>query len=178
MSGLLKRAIRISNWSAKTISYGAEVVVFILVILVSYSAVSRYVFSKAVYFAEEIGGLLLMAAGFLAFPYVFTVGGHVRVTLLLDKVPKGVRRWYEVAVGVMSLIFLGIFIKLSWDFVYTSYQWDCHTVDAHLYEVPWMALLPVGAVGLAIAVLLSCINEAHGIIAKTEEKENETIYIG
>ena len=124
---------------------------------------------------EEVGGLLLMAISFLSFAYVFSVGRHIKVTLITDKLPQPAKNWLEVVVGVATLVYFGFFIKLSWDFVYYSYLQDCHTATARLYEVPWMALMPTGTIVCAIVVLVFTIVKAYSTVAKRERKKEAEV---
>ena len=165
-----ERATGVSYRATEVLSYGAEVCIMALVVLVSYSAISRYVFSKGVYFMEEFGSILLAAIAFLSFAYAFAVGRHVNVTFIISKFPKAVRNWWEVGRNLVCLFFLFVWFKLLFDFVYTSYEMNCHSVDAHIYLVPWMALMPLGVMVFAIAVLMFCINRAYENVTKVEEK--------
>ena len=172
---MIQRTEKISHGISRVLSIGAEVCICALIGLVSYSAISRYAFSQGIYFMEEVGGLLLMAISFLSFAYVFSLGRHIKVTLITDKLPKAIKNWLEVAVGVVSLVYFAIFIKLSLDFVYRSYQLDCHTVDARLYEVPWMALMPAGIIVCAIVVLAFSIGKVYSTVAKIGRKKEAEV---
>ena len=178
MPKMLKRLKGIAYGISKTISFGGELAICVLILLVSYSAISRYLFSQGVPFMEELGGLLLMAIAFLTFAYVFIIERHIKVTLITNKLPRMVRGWFELAAGVLTLAFLIIFIKLSWEFVRVSIQLDCHTVNANLYEVPWMALMPAGAGVLALTVLVFCIDRAYKLISKKELMEEKEVAKG
>lgn len=178
VSKVLQKAKEVTDSISEILSFGAKISLCALVGLVAYSAFSRYVLLKAVHFMAETGGLLLMSIGFLSFAYVFTIGGHIKLTILTDKLPQRIRSWLEVVMSLLSLAYFIIFIKLSLDFVYTSYLADCHSVDAHLYEVPWMALMPIGIIIFAIVVLVFCIDKAHSALTTVKEKGKEEVVIG
>jgi len=165
-----ERAKRISYRAAEVLSYGAEACIMALVLLVTYSAISRYVFSKAVYFMEELGSILLAAIAFLSFAYAYTTGRHVNVTLIFSKFSKAVRNRWEVGINLVCLFFLFVWFKLMFDFVYTSYKINAHSANARIYLVPWMALIPLGLIVFAVAVLMFCINRAYKNVTKVEEK--------
>jgi len=79
----------------------------------------------------------------------------------------------EVVAGILAFLFLVLFVKLTYDFTYDSYLLDCHTYDARLYEVPWMAIMPLGGAIFAIAVLVFCTERIWNIVKKTEQKIEE-----
>lgn len=160
----------ISDYISKVLCAGSQLLVCALIVIVCYSTISRYVFSRAVGFTEELGAIFLTGIAFLSFAYVFSIGAHIRVTIVSDKLPKVVRSWVEIIAGLLGLAYSVMIIKLGWEFVYFSYLLDCHSPDSHIYEVPWMAAIPIGMLAFAIAFLVFCIDKVHAI-KKREVKE-------
>lgn len=50
----------------------------------------------------EICGFLLAAASFLALAHTLVNGGHIRVSILIDRLPKGIRRTAEAITGLAA----------------------------------------------------------------------------
>lgn len=50
----------------------------------------------------EICGFLLAAASFLALAHTLVNGGHIRVSTLIDRLPKGLRRAAEAIIGLVA----------------------------------------------------------------------------
>ena len=163
---MLKHVEKLPYSASEIINYGAEGCLFCLVILVTYSAVARYVFTAPVYFMEEASALLFMALSLLSFAYTFSVKRHIRISFITNLFPMKVRDWFEVVAGVVSLFYLIVFIKLSYNFVYLSYLQNCHTTNAYIYEVPWMALMPMSMIVFAVVILEFCISKVRNIITK------------
>lgn len=151
---MLERVQKVINHGSKVFGAAGGFAIAFLAILVAYSAISRYAFDKAVFFMEELAGLLLLTCAFLSFAYVFVQGRHIKLTLITDKLPLWARNWLEIITGVVSLFYLILFTKLSYDFTYTSFRLDCHSHDAGLYEVPWMAIMPLSILMFSLAVLM------------------------
>ena len=170
---MLKRVKMVTDRVGEVFGAISGVAIFAIVSVVAYSTVSRYVFNRSVPWMEEMAGLLLMACCFLAFPFVFTKGVHIKVTLLTGKVPPKARMYMEVVAGILAFLFLILFVKLTYDFTYESYLLDCHTYDARLYEVPWQAVMPLGGAIFAIVVLVFCIEKIGNIVKKTEQEPGE-----
>jgi len=151
-----------------------------MVLLVTYSSISRYVFGVAVSYMEEVAGLFLMVASFSSFAYVFVQKGHVRVTLILFRLPPKIRVIFELAIRFMLLFYMIVFTKLGYGFVVMSYRLDCHTADSGLYEVPWMAVMPVSGFIFALILVISCIQYIkvifkQGMNGTGSEQDRETI---
>jgi TRAP-type C4-dicarboxylate transport system permease small subunit len=151
---LLGRAQRVINRGSTVLHRCSGIVIGCLTVLVAYSAISRYAFNRAVFFVEELAGLLLVVSAFLAFAYVFTQGGHIKLTLITSRLPPRVRGLLEIVVSVVAFGYLIILTKLSYDFVWRSYLLDCHSNDAGLYEVPWMSAMPLGLLMFSLVVLM------------------------
>lgn len=141
-------------------------------VIVTYSSISRYVFGVAVSYMEEVAGLLLMVVSFTSIAYIFIKGGHIRVMLILGNLPPTLKSIVELITRFILLFYLIIFTKVSYSFVLTSYMLDCHTADSNLYEVPWMAVMPLSGLVFAIVVFVSCLEPLWNVISgKTNKLE-------
>ncbi|ERS85020.1 TRAP transporter small permease [Halomonas sp. PBN3] len=60
----------------------------------------------------EISGFLLVGASFLGLAYTFVHGGHIRVTLLIGRLPPALRAWVEVFCLVVAL---ALCLYLAWN---------------------------------------------------------------
>ena len=140
------------------------IAVLVMVLLVTYSSISRYVFGMAVSWMEEVAGLLLMVVSFCSFAYVFVKGGHIRVVLILDQFSEKVRGYMELGTRMILLFYLIVFTILGYDFVAYSFQLNCHTASSNLYEAPWMAVMPVSGFLFGVVVLISCVEPIWDIV--------------
>ncbi|MDX1709636.1 MAG: TRAP transporter small permease [Rhodovibrionaceae bacterium] len=102
----------------------------------------------------EFAGFFLAAASFLALPYTLRRGGHIRVNLLLQHVPAGLRRWLEAWCTLVAAAISGYFAYYMADLVYAS--WRFGDVSPGMVAVPiWLpqTSLLLGLVVLTIALL-------------------------
>lgn len=181
---MLRRVKVVIDRAGVVLATLSGVSILAIVSIVSYSTISRYAFNRPMAWMEEMAGLLLMACCFLAFPFVFAKGVHIKVTLLTGKVPSTARMCMEIVSGILAFLYLALFVKLTYDFTYDSYLLDCHTYDARLYEVPWMGVMPLGGAIFAIFVLFFCIDRIWNLIKKTgleyreevEERKEERVF--
>jgi TRAP-type C4-dicarboxylate transport system permease small subunit len=129
---------------------------------------------------EEVAGLLLMVASFSSFAYVFVKKGHVRVSLIIHRLPPKLRIIQELVIRFMLLFYMIVFTKLGYGFVVMSYRLDCHTADSGLYEVPWMAVMPLSGLIFSLILIISCVQYIksilqHGLSARGSDQGRETI---
>ena len=97
----------------------------------------------------EICGFLLAAASFLALAHTLTVGGHIRVGVLIERLPTRVRRIVEAVVG-LAAVGLGIYMtvamaKLTWK------SWAFNDVSYGFIPVP--LALPQAAMTFGLGLL-------------------------
>lgn len=101
----------------------------------------------------EIAGYLLAAASFLALAGSFRAGAHIRVNLLLRRLPAGLRHWFELGCLTLALavalLFLWFFGHLAWG----SFRFG--DVSPGLIAIPlWLpqAVMTLGLLVFAIAL--------------------------
>ncbi|MCL7928399.1 TRAP transporter small permease [Halomonas llamarensis] len=61
---------------------------------------------------SEISGFLLVGASFLGLAYTFIHGGHIRVTLVIGRLPAAARVWVEVFCLTVALV---LCVYLAWN---------------------------------------------------------------
>ena len=65
----------------------------------------RHVANAPLHFTEELVGLLMTAAFFLALPLVTLRAEHVRVTIVIANLPDRIARWVGVCAGLFGAAF-------------------------------------------------------------------------
>jgi TRAP-type C4-dicarboxylate transport system permease small subunit len=102
----------------------------------------------------EICGFLLAAASFLALAYTLTIGGHIRVGILVERLPQGARRILETATGAAAALLAGYFTYAVGELALKS--WRFNDVSYGFVPVPlWLpqAVMAIGLGLLAIALI-------------------------
>ncbi len=104
--------------------------------------------------ADDIVGWLCAATAFLALGHTFRRGELVRVGLLIEHLPPGLRRRFALAALGITVVFVGYMVYAVVRFVYLSWQFD--EVAQGLIQIPiWIpqTSFVLGAVILFVAVL-------------------------
>lgn len=125
--------------------------------LLGASVVMRHLASAPFRFTEELVGLLVTAAFFLALPLVTLNAEHVRVRLLVAALPPGAQRVAAVAAGLLGAAFCLWFVRLCLPWLDFAMARGIRTEVARLLMYPWMALLPLSLLLTAVAFVLRAV---------------------
>ena len=153
MTAFLNRLDRTLNALYRVCGYIAALCMVAIGVLVTTSIVTRL---SGLYVPglTEYSGYAMAAGSFFALAYTFVEGGHIRVELVLGRLPAPARRAAEIwclGVAVAVTAFLAWYMtRLTW----FSWQFGEYSegADAILLYKPQLAAM-TGAIVLAIAVL-------------------------
>lgn len=126
----------------------------VLITLIITAQIVGRIFGFIVPSAEDFSGYSLAAATFFGLAYTFREGGHIRVTLVIQKWGEGSRYFQELLVLVMALLLVSFMSFYSIHMVWESYVFE--EVSSGYVSIPiWMPQVPValGIVMLNIAIL-------------------------
>lgn len=103
--------------------------------------------------ATDYAGYAMAAASFLAFAYALNHGSHIRVSIVLNTVPKPVRRWLEIWCFGIGAATMWYFVWYGQRFVYWSWKFGdvSQGQDATPLWIPQSVML-AGAAILAVAL--------------------------
>lgn len=112
----------------------------------------------------EFSGYAMAAASYFALAYTFRAGGHIRVTMLLNRLPPAARAWAErycLTVGAGLSTYLAFYMsQLTW------YSWifeeRSEGGDAILIWIPQSAAA-LGAIVLALCVAHALVRALAGL---------------
>ena len=124
--------------------------------------------------AEDISGYALAASTFFGLAYTFHQGGHIRVTLVIQKWPPRVRFVQELAVLILGFGLAAFMAYYSWHMVWES--WVFGEVSHGYIPIPiWIPQIPValGALAFCIAILDDLIAVLRKRTPSYEQHENE-----
>lgn len=104
--------------------------------------------------SEDFAGWLLSATVFFGLAYTFNAGGHIRVSILLIRLNKTVRRYFEIFNLIIGLLVSGYLAFYTFYTVIESFQYD-EVTDTYLAVPLGFVQLPmaIGSLFLFIAIL-------------------------
>ena len=90
------------NW---VIMVGGSIVILAIVLLVVADVSGRYLFNSPIKGSLELSGVMLAIVAFLCFSYALIQRTHIRMTLLLDRLPVRLQLIAEIVAGVAGIVF-------------------------------------------------------------------------
>ncbi len=132
--------------------YAAAALLAVLCFFVAISAIMRYLVGSPFRFTEELVGLLFVATVFLTLPLCFVLNRNISMSLIVDRLPAGVRRITDVFGFLACLAFVWLFGSASLQFALQSLNLESRSDMAELLLWPWMLVMPisVACVGLIL----------------------------
>ncbi len=95
----------------------ASGLVAIMMVLVCFEVLMRYVFSKPPLVADEFAGYLLVAVSFFGISQAFLEGSHVRITFLADRLSRKKAQWSRLVILLLSELFVIIMVYSNYDYL-------------------------------------------------------------
>lgn len=154
MSGFrhgMRRGLEASALAMATMSAMAMVAI---VGVIMTSVVMRKALNAPLHVTEEVVGLLLSSALFLGLPYVTLTARHVRVSIVADNLPAGLRPATRVAAMAIGFGFFAWLVWVSIPWFQFAFDRALRTQTTRLLLWPWMAMLPL-SLGLTAVIFLA-----------------------
>jgi TRAP-type C4-dicarboxylate transport system permease small subunit len=99
----MQRVVDRCEWALTLLSAAATA---IMMLLTTADAGGRYLFNRPILVAYELTtNYLMIAAVFLAMPYAYRQGANIRVTFLVERLPRAARLVVDHAVQLVSLAY-------------------------------------------------------------------------
>lgn len=133
----------------------------LIVIMIGASVTMRYLAYTPFRFTEELVGLLMTAAFFLALPLVTLRAEHVRVQVLVAALSKTARLWVTRLAAAFGAVFCLWFFALCLPWFEFAFERNIKTEVGRLLMYPWMALLPLSMILTMLAFVLRVVSVAQ-----------------
>jgi len=133
--------------------------------LVGTSVAMRHIASAPFRFTEELVGLLMTAAFFLALPLVTLNAEHVRVQILVASLPVRFTLWAGIAAAVFGVSFSLWFFWLGVPWFEFAFQRSIKTEVGRLLMYPWMGLVPLSMLLTSLAFVVRAINSNDATVS-------------
>jgi TRAP-type C4-dicarboxylate transport system permease small subunit len=130
----------------------ANLAVAAMAILVTVTAISRYVFNWTPGWADSVCAFLVAFAVFMGAGYTLMKEQHVRITFAFKKLPLRVQNAVELVCGFLALLYVGYLIYSTSELALMSYRLNSRTPDGLLLS-PLQIFLPIGLLMLFVALL-------------------------
>lgn len=128
-------------------------------LLVSAEVISRRLFNLPIPGQLELGELLMPPIIFLAITYTQSTGGHVRMTLAIDRLPAGWRRASEIFVKLLSIGVCAVLCFYSARYAWRAWEFRDVTMSPPYFLIwPSALMVPIGLFLLTLRIYLETLH--------------------
>jgi len=170
MNGLLK-VIKVIEKLIDLLSGRLQAgLIFLLMVMLLIEVLTRYILRAPLSIAEEMGGYLLVCITFMGLAYTWKEHGHVRVTLLVSRLPERGARLLRFITLILATAFTLPLIKACWDLLADSILFQSRS--GSWLRIPLVypqTVLLIGAVLLFWQLLVEVVK---AVIAMKKTQEN------
>ena len=145
-------------------------IVFFLMVMLMTEVVTRYVLMSPLAIAEEMGGYLLVSICFMGLAYTWKERGHVRVSLLINRLPAKVSHLLRIFTLTLATVFTVLLIKGCYELLLDSLLFESRSGSWMRTPLVYpQTILLIGAIMLFLQLVAELI-KISGILKKTQEK--------
>lgn len=147
------------------------VVIFLLMVMLLVEVLTRYILRAPLSIAEEMGGYMLVSITFMGLAYTWKEKGHVRVTLIISRLPERAARLVRFIALILATVFTLPLIKACYDLLADSLLFESRSGSWLRTPLVYpQTILLVGAVLLFLQLLVEIIKAIIAI--KRPEEHN------
>ncbi len=149
----LKRVLQKMN---RGIAFGGMFLLIPMMLLTTADVIGRSYFRRPITGTYELSSYLLAVFILLGVAYTYQVGGHVRVTMFVSKLPDRIATGVSIVTTLLSLFIIAVLGWQGW-----VLGWEEKTVSEQLRipELPFRLLVFLAAVNLWIELLIDLVTK-------------------
>ena len=147
------------------LNYGANLAIFIIMVVTVADVFMRYIFNSPVRGAYELSETMMVGAVFLALAYTQKQKGHVSVQIFSSRLPAKAQTLLATIILFLSF---GVFVLITWQGGRMAWEaliigdYTEGTVEWPLW--PGRAVVAVGAGLLCLRLMFGFLNKVHHLL--------------
>ena len=146
------------------------VIVFFLMVMLLVEVLTRYVLRSPLSVADEMGGYLLVSISFMGLAYTWKERGHVRVSLLISRLPDKIAHLLRFVTLILATLFTLPLMKACYDLISDSLLFESRSGSWLRTPLAYpQAILLIGAIMIFLQLVAEII-KATIAVSKPEEK--------
>ncbi len=161
LQGAVRRITRALAWAS------GAIILIGCGLLITLDVVTRAIFRRGMVESFELSGYALAAAIGLGAAWTVTSKGNIRVDILLERLPSGLRRTLDL---VAAVAFAVVALSLAWfAFGTLAYSWSVDARSVSTLRTPlWLpqALWWAGLAWLAVVAVLTPLFAMRALVAR------------
>jgi len=145
-------------------------IIFFLMIMLLVEVLTRYILRSPLSIADEMGGYLLVSITFMGLAYTWKEKGHVRVSLLISRLPDKLAHLLRFIMFILATVFTLPLMKACYDLVSDSLLFESRSGSWLRTPLAYpQTILLIGAILLFLQLVAEII-KATIALRKSEEK--------
>jgi TRAP-type C4-dicarboxylate transport system permease small subunit len=128
----------------------------LMMILVVVEVFTRYVLDRPLMVADEVSAYMLVALSFLGLAYTWRQGGHVRITILVSRLPGKAAAWVRLIGLIMTFIFMIELDRAAYKMIVYALQINLRSSTWLMFPLFWPQLTVF--IGFVLLTLLLVID--------------------
>ena len=145
-------------------------IIFFLMVMLLVEVLTRYILRSPLSIADEMGGYLLVAITFMGLAYTWKEKGHVRVSLLVSRLPDKLAHMLRFITLILATIFTIPLIKACYDLISDSILFESRSGSWLRTPLAYpQTILLIGAIMLFLQLVAEII-KATVAMGESEEK--------
>jgi TRAP-type C4-dicarboxylate transport system permease small subunit len=155
------------------LTYAATVIIIGVMVFICAEVVMRYAFNSPIPGHLEGSELLVPIIVFFAISYTQSQRGHVGMTLVIDSLSPGTRRYVEISTLLLSVLTCAVLSYFSFKYAYNEWVIDDVTMTPPYWRVwPSAAAIPIGYMLISMRLYLQALHLiAPGLYAEDDVVE-------
>jgi TRAP-type C4-dicarboxylate transport system permease small subunit len=145
-------------------------IIFFLMVMLLVEVLTRYILRSPLSIADEMGGYLLVTITFMGLAYTWKEKGHVRVSLLINRLPDKFAHPLRFITLILATVFTLPLIKACYDLISDSLLFESRSGSWLRTPLAYPQIfLLIGAIMLFLQLVAEII-KATIAMSKSEEK--------
>lgn len=162
IAALLESAVTGLSWAMTAV---AALAVGLIVAILLFSAVQRYVLASPFPQTEELAAFLFVVVAFFSIPLGFLKGRQIRIVALWRKLPPALQGWAAILGHLLTIFVLVMIIQETGAFAHLSYEFGSRSWNADFLEWPWQAVIPGSLAVMVLAVAARLLADLGRVLA-------------
>ena len=168
---ILQKMVDIVEWLTDLLSGRLQaIIIFLLMVMLLLEVLTRYILNSPLSIADEMGGYLLVAITFMGLAYTWKEKGHVRVSLLISRLPDKFGQQLRFITLILATVFTLPLIKACYDLISDSLLFESRSGSWLRTPLAYpQTILLIGAIMLFLQLVAEII-KATIAMSKSEVK--------
>ena len=158
----------LNNYLNKIYKFSGYLAAFFLILVATFIliGISSRIFGFYIRGLSEYSGYCMAASSFFALAYTFVEGGHIRITLFLEKISGSKKKYLEIWCLIIASFFSGYLAFYFIKMLIISYKFQERSEGADEILI-W---IPQTSVAIGSSIFFICI--LHKLIMTIQNKSN------